>query len=725
MTSATARLSGLWRCVGVRHVFLSAGLLLAIAALGCSLRLDAALPAVHQLQPAMFALAAAIFIYSVSLWRFMRRREDVECQLQNAKDAADKANSARGEFLSTMSHEIRTPMNAILGMAGLIRTTPLDAQQDGFAKGIEESAQSLMNIIDDVLDFSKIDAGKLDIEAREVELLGIVEASVDVLASRAREKGVRLSSYVDTNLPDMVRGDPGRLRQILLNLLSNAVKFTSFGEIAVSARLVDEAPGQCRIRFQVTDTGVGIDSRALDKLFMPFVQADGSVTRKYGGTGLGLSICKRLVSLMGGQIGVESRVGHGSAFWFELAMPVIKKAGNSNQLQGEMLLVAPDDESARALRKYAAAAGMSVRSALSLGQGRELAARLAPGAIVVIDTAVHDFCLEKLAEVRTAWNRAGAWLLLAADEDVRDDLAMATDAPILMLPLRKDVFCNALAARSIPPAIPDAAKPAAPDEQTAVPPVKKTYVNLPILLVEDNLMNQKVAVHQLNFLGYDVDVAVNGREALAMLDRGTYAAVLMDCQMPEMDGFEATRRIRAGEHTSGRHITVIAMTANAMMGDRERCLEAGMDDYLSKPILRDRLESVLAGHVQRHGSAAGSGLGAGQPEALDMRRLQELFDDDRDTMQSMLSFFVVNTRPVIDALQQAALNRDIPAALELLHRLAGSAGNLGASRIAALAGVAEAAAREGDCLQLNQRCQELLKAFHCVQQRIEEMKETT
>jgi signal transduction histidine kinase/CheY-like chemotaxis protein len=720
VSTVTGQLPAVLRDVGARHVFLFAGILLAIAALGCSLYLDASSPVLHRLQLTMLALAAAIFLYSLSLWRFMRHREDVECQLQNAKDAADKANSARGEFLSTMSHEIRTPMNAILGMAGLIRTTPLDAQQDGFAKGIEESAQSLMGIVDDILDFSKIDAGKLNIEARDVQLLAIVEASVEVLAARAREKGVRLSSFVDPGLPDVVRGDPGRLRQILLNLLSNAVKFTSFGEIAVSARLVGEVPGQCRIRFQVTDTGVGIDSRALDKLFMPFTQADGSVTRKYGGTGLGLSICKRLVSLMGGDIGVESRVGHGSSFWFELAMPVVKNADRSNRLQGEMLLVAPDDETARTLRKYAAAAGMSVRCALSMGQGRELAAGLIPGAIVVVDTAVHDFCLEKFAGARTEWNRAGAWLLLAANEDARDDLAMGADVPILMLPLSKDVFCGALSARNRPPATGDAA--VARNARTIVLPPRKTDANLPVLLVEDNLMNQKVAVHQLNLLGYDVDVASNGREALAMLERAAYAAVLMDCQMPEMDGFEATRRIRAGEHTSGRHIAVIAMTANAMTGDRERCLEAGMDDYLSKPILRDRLESVLAGHVRRHAAAYKD---AERPAVLDMDRLRELFDDDRDAMQSMLSFFVINTRPIVHALQQALVSEDIPAVLDHLHRLAGSCGNLGASQIAALAVAAEAAAHKGESIQLNKLCRDLLNAFHCVQQRIEEMKETT
>jgi signal transduction histidine kinase/CheY-like chemotaxis protein len=720
VNAATRRSSAVWRDVGARHLFLFAGVLLAIAVLGCSLCLDAPTPFLQRLQLTMSALATAIFLYSLSIWRFMRHREDVEWQLQNAKDAADKANSARGEFLSTMSHEIRTPLNAILGMAGMIRTTPLDAQQDGFAKGIEESAQSLMSIVDDILDFSKIDAGKMNIEARDFQLLAIVEASVEVLAARAREKGVRLSSFVDPGMPDVVRGDPGRLRQILLNLLSNAVKFTSFGEIAVSAKLVGEVPGQCRIRFQVTDTGVGIDSRALNKLFMPFTQADGSVTRKYGGTGLGLSICKRLVSLMGGEIGVDSRVGHGSSFWFELAMPIVENADSSNQLQGEMLLVAPDDETARALRKYAAAAGMSVRCALSLGQGRGFAASLMPGAIVVVDTAVHDFCLDKLAEVRTQWDRAGAWLLLAANEDARDDLATGTDVPALVLPLRKDVFCSALSARNSPPATSDV--PRAPDERAAALPPVKADVNLPVLLVEDNLMNQKVAVHQLNLLGYDVDVAANGREALAMLEHGAYAAVLMDCQMPEMDGFEATRRIRADEQTSGRHIAVIAMTANAMTGDRERCLEAGMDDYLSKPILRDRLESVLAGHVRRDAATAGN---AEPSEVLDMKRLRELFDDDRDAMQSMLSFFVVNTRPVIHALQEAILAEDMPAALDSLHRLAGSGGNMGAAQIAALAVAAEAAARKGDPIHLHKLCQDLLNAFHRVQRRIEEMKETT
>lgn len=680
------------------------------------------------------AVAVAMLILSLFLWRFMRQRADVESELHNAKDAADKANSSRGEFLSTMSHEIRTPMNAIIGMAGLIRTTNLDAQQDSFAKGIEDSAQALMNIIDDILDFSKIDAGKLKIEALELDVLAIVEASVDVLATRANEKGLRLSSYVDPRVPALLRGDSGRLRQVLLNLLGNAIKFTSAGEVAIQVQLVGEIPGHCRIRVQVCDTGVGINKQTQNKLFMPFSQADGSVTRKYGGTGLGLSICKRLIELMDGQIGVESQYGHGSTFWFELSLPIIQAAASPEHIAGELLLIAPNDEATRALRRYAEAKGLKVHRALTLEQGREMMRRPASGVSAVIDTAIQDFSLQAFAEVRREWHEVSTWLLLTKNEDMREDMRSQVDVPMLSLPIRRSVF-NCTLSGNMAALAPDStvvhgnARPTGTGSE-------KPDCDFLVLLVEDNPMNQKVAIHQLQLLGYDVDVAADGQEALAMLDRDDYVAVLMDCQMPGMDGFEATRRIRAREQASGKHIPIIAMTANAMTGDRERCLEAGMDDYLSKPILRNRLEDTLSKYVclnasdtmSAHsvpGSLNAVDSAAGGPhEILDMTRLLELFDDDRGAMLAMLSFFITNTRPLLVELKAAASEEDFVAAIDLLHRLIGTCSNLGAAQMTVLANEGNAAAGMKDGDRLRQLGNALVQAFQLLEQRTHAMKET-
>ena|GEM_PF-6776503 len=677
------------------------------------------------------AIAVVILMFSLFLWRFMRRRADVESQLHSAREAADNANSSRGEFLSTMSHEIRTPMNAIIGMAGLIRTTHLDAQQDSFAKGIEDSAQALMHIVDDVLDFSKIDAGKLKIEELELDLLAIVEASVDVLATRANEKGLRLSSYVDPRVPALLRGDPGRLRQVLLNLLGNAIKFTSAGEIAVQVQLVGEVPGHCRIHVQVSDTGIGINKQTQEKLFMPFSQADGSVTRKYGGTGLGLSICKRLIGLMDGEIGVESEYGSGSTFWFELSLPIIQSGPSPEYMAGELLLIAPDDDATRALRRYAEARGVTVHRALTLEQGGQLMHRLGSNVIAVVDTVIPDFSLPAFAQIRREWHAVSTWLLLAKDEDMREDLRAQVNAPVLPLPIKRSVFYRALSGN-----------PASLTRDSAMVQVSigsvdavfdKADGDVLVLLVEDNPMNQKVAIHQLQLLGYETDVAADGQEALLMLERNSYAAVLMDCQMPGMDGFEATRRIRAREHTSGKHIPIIAMTANAMTGDRERCLEAGMDDYLSKPILRDRLDDTLSKYVCRNASntpnavssssAVSSAPGVVQ-EILDMTRLLELFDDDRGAMQAMLAFFITNTRPVLVELKAAAKKNDFAAAIDFLHRLIGSCSNLGAAQMTVLANEGDAAARLKDGDRLRQLSNALIQAFQILEQRTNEMKET-
>ena len=417
----------------------------------------------------MFAALLAL-LYTAALHKTILAGERTREELRSAKEAAEKANDAKSIFLSTVSHEIRTPMNGVLGMTALLRDTPLNAQQQEFARTIADSGSALMAIINDILDFSKIEAGHMAIDLVDCALLPLAEGCIDTLASRAAARGLALASFVDPALPVLVSADGGRLRQILLNLVDNAIKFTESGEVMLSVTLQRRSANGCRVRFEVSDSGIGIDEEALARLFQPFVQADSSVTRKYGGTGLGLSICKRLLELMGARIEVESSPGHGSTFRFDLEL-----------------------------------------------------AEVAPPAIPPA-------------------------------------------------PPPQEAFTPALG-----PALPPG--PAAPGA---------------ILLVEDNLTNQTVALHQLVRLGYTAHVASNGEEALEAIARHDYAMVLMDCQMPLLDGFEATRRIRAEESARGAgRLTIVAMTANAADGDRERCLEAGMDDYLPKPIVREALEAML------------------------------------------------------------------------------------------------------------------------------------
>lgn len=457
--------------------------------------------------------ACFVLLYTALLHQTMLKRERTERELQRAKEAAERANAARGVFLSTMSHEIRTPINAVIGMSTLLRDTLLDAQQDGYVQVVHDAASSLLGIIDDVLDFSRIDAGKMSIDAVDCDLTALVEASVGLVAPKARQKGLSLISLVDPALPRKISADPGRLRQILLNLVGNAVKFTAAGQVALTARLLQSDSASCVVRFEVSDTGIGIRPEAVTMLFAPFTQADGSVTREFGGSGLGLSICKRLVALMDGRIGVDSVYGQGSVFWFELPLKVIEPAaGNAQHGAGD-------------------------RGSGAMPAG---ASPSAPREVIHSAAAPDD----SIALPGERINRQ-------AGNPVRDN--------------------------------------GAPGQR--------------ILLVEDNPMNQIVAVRQLDLLGYGVDVAENGQQAIDALATSRYAMVLMDCQMPLMDGFEATRRIREAERGNGGRIEIVAMTANAMEGDRERCLEAGMDDYLAKPILSGQLAAMLQRRLGGPGGA--------------------------------------------------------------------------------------------------------------------------